>query len=215
MLVYNITMTEKNLIDTHHVKTVTVYAASSSALKPVYYDAARRLGEILAEAGKSIIYGAGGHGLMGSLADGALSKNGKVHGVVPEFLQDLELTHRGLTGLSVVKEMRVRKQLMLEDSDAVVALPGGSGTFEELFEALTMKRLGRWVGPIILVNTNGFYNGLLQFLEHSIDECFMGRNHLKMWSVVDEPEQGLEAMENSPAWDSDALQFANVTVANA
>lgn len=203
------------MIDTHHVKTVTVYAASSSALKPVYYDAARRLGEILAEAGKSIIYGAGGHGLMGSLADGALSRNGKVYGVVPEFLQDLELTHPGLTGLSVVKEMRVRKQIMLDDSDAVVALPGGSGTYEELFEALTMKRLGRWVGPIVLVNTNGFYNGLLQFLAHSIDECFMGSNHLRMWAVVDEPGEVLEALEQAPAWDSDALQFANVTVANA
>lgn len=208
-------MTKKNLLDSNHVKMVTVYASSSAALKAVYYDAARRTGEVLADAGKSIIYGAGGRGLMGSMADGALSKNGKVYGVVPDFLQDLELTHRGLTGLKIVKEMRVRKQLMLEDSQAVVTLPGGSGTYEELFEALTMKRLGRWVGPIILVNTNGFYNGLLQFLKHSIDECFMGRSHLKMWSVVDEPEQVLETIENSHAWDSDALHFANVTHANA
>ena len=208
-------MTEKNLLDPHHVKMVTVYASSSAALKPIYYDAARRVGEILAGAGKSIIYGAGGGGLMGSMADGALSKNGEVHGVVPGFLQDLELTHRGLTSLKIVKEMRVRKQLMLEDSHAVVTLPGGSGTYEELFEALTMKRLGRWVGPIILVNTIGFYDRLLQFLQHSIDECFMGKNHLKMWTVVDEPEQVLDAIENSHAWDSDALQFANVTPANA
>ena len=214
-LVYNTTMTRKNRIDTHHVKMVTVYASSSSALKPVYYDAARRLGEILANAGKSIIYGAGGNGLMGSVADGALSKNGKVYGVVPDFLQDLELTHRGLTGLKVVKEMRIRKQLMLEGSDAVVTLPGGSGTYEELFEALTMKRLGRWVGPVIVVNTNGFYDRLLQFLNHSIDERFMGSNHLKMWTVVDEPEQVLEAIDNSHEWDADALQFANVTFANA
>jgi uncharacterized protein (TIGR00730 family) len=208
-------MTKRNWIDSHHVKLVTVYASSSSALKPVYYDAARRLGEILAGAGKSIIYGAAGHGLMGSVADGALSKNGEVYGVVPEFLQDLELTHRGLTGLRIVKEMRERKQLMLEDSHAVVTLPGGSGTYEELFEALTMKRLGQWVGPVILVNTNGFYNGLLQFLEHSVGECFMGSSHLKMWSVVDEPEEVLEAMENAHNWDSSALDFANVTAANA
>jgi len=208
-------MTEENLLDSHHVKMVTVYASSSAALKPIYYDAARRTGEVLAMGGKSIIYGAGGGGLMGSMADGALSKNGKVYGVVPEFLQDLELTHRGLTGLKIVREMRIRKQLMLEDSHAVVTLPGGSGTYEELFEALTMKRLGQWVGPIILVNTAGFYDGLLQFLRHSIDERFMGRGHLKMWTVVDEPEQILEAIENSHAWDSDALQFANVTAANA
>jgi len=208
-------MTEENWIDTHHVKMVTVYASSSSALNPVYYDAARRLGEVLADAGKSIIYGAGGSGLMGSVADGALSRNGKVYGIVPGFLEDLELTHRGLTGLKVVKEMRIRKQLMLEDSDAVVTLPGGSGTYEELFEALTLKRLGQWVGPIILVNTDGFYDGLLRFLNHSVDERFMGSNHLKMWSVVDEPEEVLDAIENSHAWDSEALQFANVTAANA
>jgi uncharacterized protein (TIGR00730 family) len=215
MLVYNITMNKNNRIDSHHVKMVTVYASSSSALKPVYYDAARRVGEILAGAGKSIIYGAGGCGLMGAVADGALSKNGEVYGVVPEFLQDLELTHRGLTGLSIVKDMRVRKQLMLEDSHAVVTLPGGSGTYEELFEALTMKRLGQWVGPVILVNTNGFYDGLLQFLNHSVEERFMGSKHLQMWSAVDEPEEILEALENSHKWDTDALQFANVTSANA
>lgn len=208
-------MTEKNLLDPHHVKMVTVYASSSAALKPVYYDAARRLGEVLADAGKSIIYGAGGSGLMGSVADGALSKSGDVYGVVPQFLQDLELTHRGLTDLKIVKNMRVRKQLMLEGSHAVVTLPGGSGTYEELFEALTMKRLGQWVGPIVLVNTAGFYDGLVKFLQHSIDERFMGSSHLKMWSVVDEPEDVLEAIENSHTWDSNALEYANVTHANA
>jgi len=208
-------MTEENIIDSHHVKMVTVYASSSAALKPVYYDAARRLGEVLALAGKFIIYGAGGGGLMGAMADGALSKNGEVHGVVPGFLQDLELTHRGLTSLKVVGDMRERKHLMLQDSDAVVTLPGGSGTYEELFEALTMKRLGQWVGPIIIVNTNGFYNGLMEFLGHSVDERFMGSSHLKMWTVVDEPDQVLEALENADDWSSDALQFANVTYANA
>ena len=208
-------MIEKNRVDSHHVKTVAVYASSSSALKSVYYDAARRTGEVLAVAGKNIIYGAGGGGLMGSVADGALDNGGKVCGVVPQFLQDLELTHPGLTELKIVKGMRIRKQLMLEGSQAVVALPGGSGTYEELFEALTMKRLGRWVGPIIIVNTIGFYDGLLQFLVHSVEEKFMGSSHLKMWSVVDEPEQILEAMANSPAWNVDALQYANVTVANA
>ena len=94
-------------------------------------------------------------------------------------------------------------------------MPGGSGTYEELFEALTMKRLGQWVGPIVLVNTDGFYDGLLQFLHHSINERFMGSNHLKMWSVVDDPEQVMEAIENSHHWGSDALEFANVTHANA
>ena len=152
---------------------------------------------------------------MGAMADGALSKDGEVRGVVPGFLQDLELTHRGLTSLKVVGDMRERKHLMLQDSDAVVTLPGGSGTYEELFEALTMKRLGQWVGPIIIVNTIGFYDGLLKFLGHSVDERFMGRSHLKMWSVVDDPEQVLEAIATAGEWNSDALQYANVTSANA
>ena len=208
-------MNEKNQVDSHHVKTVAVYASSSSALKSVYYEAARRTGDVLATAGKDIVYGAGGGGLMGAMADGALENNGKVYGVVPQFLQDLELTHRRLTGLRVVESMRVRKQLMLEDSQAVVALPGGSGTYEELFEALTMKRLGRWVGPIVIVNTIGFYDGLLQFLRHSVEERFMGSSHLNMWSVVDEPDQILDAIATAPTWDVDALQYANVTAANA
>lgn len=214
-------MTEKNLLDSNHlhvapvVDMVTVYASSSAALSAVYYDAARRTGEVLAVAGKSIIYGGGGQGLMGSMADGALSRNARVYGVVPQFLQDLELTHRGLTDLNIVENMRIRKQLMLEDSQAVVTLPGGSGTYEELFEALTMKRLGQWNGPIILVNTAGFYDGLIQFLKYSVAERFMGDQHLKMWSVVDEPEQLIDALDNSQPWHSEALQFANVTPANA
>ena len=194
---------------------VTVYASSSAALRPVFYEAATRTGEVLASAGKSITYGAGGGGLMGSMADGALSRHGEVFGVVPGFLQDLELTHRNLTGLKVVDDMRERKHLMLQDSNAVVTLPGGSGTYEELFEALTMKRLGQWLGPVVIVNTEGFYDRLLAFLEHSVAERFMGRSHVNMWSVVDEPEQILEAFENAQVWSSDALQIANVTSANA
>jgi len=208
-------MTENKRIDTHHVKRVTVYASSSSALSPVYYDAARKVGEILAEAGKSIVYGASGHGLMGAVADGALSRGGEVFGVVPGFLQELELTHHQLTELKVVDGMHVRKQLMLENSDAVVALPGGCGTMEELFEALTLKRLGQWLGPVVLVNTNHFYDGLIDFLNHSVGERFMGNNHLDMWSVIDEPEQVLTALETAPSWDAGALAFANVTPANA
>ena len=208
-------MTENKRIDTHYVKRVTVYASSSSALSPVYYDAARKVGEILAEAGKSIVYGASGHGLMGAVADGALSRGGEVFGVVPGFLQELELTHHQLTELKVVDGMHVRKQLMLENSDAVVALPGGCGTMEELFEALTLKRLGQWLGPVVLVNTNHFYDGLIDFLNHSVGERFMGNNHLDMWSVIDEPEQVLTALETAPSWDAGALAFANVTPANA
>ena len=111
--------------------------------------------------------------------------------------------------------MRIRKQLMLENSQAVVTLPGGCGTYEELFEALTMKRLGQWNGPIVLLNTAGFYDRLIEFLEHSVAQRFMGERHLELWSVVDEPGALVDALDSSQAWHEDALQFANVTPANA
>jgi len=193
---------------------VTVYASSSAALKPHFYEAARRLGEVLAGAGKAIIYGGGKTGLMGSLADAALAANGRVYGVVPAFLQQLELTHQGLSGLEVVVDMRVRKHRMLERSSAVIALPGGSGTYEELFEALTLKRLGQWLGPIVVVNTHGFYDDLLRFLKHSVDECFMADEHLRMWSVVREPEEVLQTIDSAHPWDREAIRFASPSAVN-
>lgn len=190
---------------------VTVYAASSAALIPHYYQAARRLGEVLAEAGISILYGGGGTGLMGAMADGALAGGGEVHGVVPAFLKELEVSHTGLTSLTVVDDMHKRKHLMLESSDAVVTLPGGCGTFEEVFEAMTLKRLGRWLGPIVLVNTEGFYSKLVEFLDHSVEQRFMGERHAGMWSVMDSPEEVPDALYSAEEWHREALTFANVT----
>jgi uncharacterized protein (TIGR00730 family) len=193
------------------IRNVTVYAASSQDLDPLYYDAARKVGTTLAQAGLAVYFGGGGQGLMGAMADGALAAGGKVHGVVPEILQGLELSHGGLTSLEVVDDMRTRKHRMLERSDAVVTLPGGCGTYEEVFEALTMKRLGQWLGPVVLVNTNGFYDLFIRFLEHSVRERFMDNRHADMWSVVQEPEDVIEAMGRARPWNSDALNFANVT----
>jgi uncharacterized protein (TIGR00730 family) len=193
------------------ISNVTVYAASSQDLDPLYYDAARRVGTELARAGLKVFFGGGGQGLMGAMADGALAAGGEVHGVVPEILQDLELSHAGLTSLEVVDDMRVRKHRMLERSHAVVTLPGGCGTYEEVFEALTMKRLGQWLGPVVLVNTNGFYDLFVRFLEHSVRERFMDERHAHMWSVVREPEEVIGALGNAKPWSSEALHFANVT----
>lgn len=193
------------------IQRVTVYAASSQALSPDYINAAQRLGKTLGEAGLTIMYGGGGHGLMGAVAEAALATGAEVHGVIPEFLTRVEAGHRGLTSLEVVEDMRTRKARMLEGSDGVIALPGGCGTFEELFEAITLKRLGQFLGPIILVNTNGYYDQLLDFLNHSVRERFMNRSHLEMWQSVAEPEQILTALGAAPAWSAAAIANAAVT----
>ena len=133
-----------------NISRVTVYASSSNGLAEAYYDAAARLGAVLGRAGLDIVYGGGGVGLMGAMADRALAEGAHVHGVIPGFLNTLEHGHGKLPRLDVVADMRERKQRMIEGSDAVISLPGGSGTLEELFEVITLKRLGQFLGPILL-----------------------------------------------------------------
>ena len=193
-----------------NVRRVTVYASSSNALADSYYNAASRLGRVLGGAGIDIVYGGGGVGLMRAMADNALEAGAHVHGVIPGFMNTVEHGHKSLSRLEVVEDMRERKHRMLVDSDAVISLPGGSGTFEEVFEVLTLKRLGLFLGPVVLVNTNQYFDRFVDFLEHSVSECFMSRQHLEMWSVIDEPEQVLDALSLAKAWSSDAFRFAAV-----
>ena len=193
------------------VQRVTVYASSSNALAESYYDAAGRLGTVLGKAGVNIVYGGGGAGLMGAMANRALAEGAHVHGVIPDFLNTVEHGHQNLSQLEVVGDMRERKRRMLVDSNAVVSLSGGSGTFEEVFEVLTLKRLGYFLGPIVLVNTNSYFDRLVDFLEHSVSERFMSELHLEMWSIVDEPEQVFEAMLRATKWSRDARKFAAVS----
>jgi hypothetical protein len=191
-------------------KSICVYCASSRACDAVYHDVARRLGALLADRGYSIIYGGGAVGSMGALADGAVARGGNIIGVLPKFMKELEWGHTGLTELRVVEDMRVRKHMMLSASDGVVALPGGSGTLEELFEALTLTRLGLYTGPIVLVNTRNYFEPLIDLLEHAIAERFMDRRHFEMWQIVETPEQVPAALENAPPWSAAARDFAAV-----
>jgi uncharacterized protein (TIGR00730 family) len=148
----------------------------------------------------TVVYGGGGGGSMGALADGALAAGGEVVGILPRFMADLEWGHPGLTHLELVEDMRERKHRMLLGADAVIALPGGCGTFEELFEAITLKRLTLFLNPIILVNTNGYFDPLLEVLEQAVEKRFMANEHGGMWSVVDEPEAVPEAIRGAPTW---------------
>ena len=190
------------------IQTVCVYCASSERTPPVYLEAAADLGRALAEAGIGIVYGGSSLGSMGRLAAAALDAGGSVTGVLPRFMDDLEWGHRSLTELRLVDDMHERKRTMLELSDAVVALPGGCGTLEELFEAITWKRLGLYRGPVVLVNINGFYESCLRLLSRCVEEHFMDARHAAMWQVAEQPAEVIAALRSAPEWPADARSFA-------
>jgi uncharacterized protein (TIGR00730 family) len=192
------------------IRKVCVYCASSEKSDAVYLNAARRVGEILAENSIVTVYGGGAIGSMGRLAEGVLTKGGKIIGVIPRFMQELEWDHKGLTELQVVENMRERKHIMLTDSDAAIALPGGSGTLEELMEAISLKRLGIYLKPIVLVNVKSFFDPLLSLLQRCIDERFMDERHAAMWQVAAGPDDILGAIHSAAPWTHDARRFATM-----
>ncbi len=190
------------------IKRVCVYCASSRQCDPAYHDAAGRLGRTLARNKVTLVYGGGSVGSMGHLADAALAEGGRVIGVLPRFMYDLEWGHSGLSELLVVNDLHERKRLMIDDVDAVIALPGGCGTLEELFEAITWKRLGLFGGAIVMVNTLGFYSPCVAFLESCIERRFMDERHRAMWSLVERPEDVLDAIACTPPWPHENRNFA-------
>jgi uncharacterized protein (TIGR00730 family) len=189
---------------------ICVYCASSEHVDRTYHDAASALGRTLAQAGCTIVYGGGAVGLMGSLANGALAAGGEVIGIIPRFMTEVEWQHPGLAQLDIVEDMRERKHRLLTGSDAVVALPGGCGTLEELFEAMTLKRLALYLKPIVLLDTNGFYAPLERFLEQTIEQRFMNPQHRALWTRVERVEQVLPTIRATPDWDADARNYAAV-----
>jgi uncharacterized protein (TIGR00730 family) len=189
---------------------ICVYCASSEHCARVYHDAASELGRVLAQAHCTIVYGGGAVGLMGSLANGALAAGGEVVGIIPRFMTEVEWEHPGLANLEVVEDMRERKHRLLTGSDAVIALPGGCGTLEELFEAMTLKRLGLYFNPIVLLDTDGFYAPLERFLEQVIEQRFMNPRHRALWTRVEHVEDVLAAIRDAPPWDANARSYAAV-----
>jgi uncharacterized protein (TIGR00730 family) len=191
-------------------RRVLVFCASSASCDPTYHAAAASLGHALASAGDTLVYGGGAVGSMGAMADAALAQGGSVVGVIPHFMRELEWAHAGLTELQLVEDMHERKREMLRRADAVVALPGGSGTFEELFEAITQKRLGFFSKPIIVFNQNGFYDPLFSLLKRSVEERFMNEKHLEIWHSVDNIHEVLPAIRAASEWPADAIRFATL-----
>jgi uncharacterized protein (TIGR00730 family) len=182
-----------------HIRRLCVFCGSSAGTKPEYARAAADLGQTAAARGIELVYGGGRVGLMGALADGCLAAGGRVIGVIPEALATKELAHQGCTSLHVVASMHERKALMAELSDGFLALPGGLGTLEELFEVWTWGQLGFHKKPCGLLNTAGFYDRLLEFLSGAAEQQFLRPEHVAMLAVADDAETLLARLsEYSP-----------------
>lgn len=178
------------------IESVCVYSGSGPGGDAAYVEAATALGDALGKAGINLVYGGGSTGLMGASADAALAGGGTVTGIIPQFLLDRERGHKGLTELIVTQDMHERKWEMFNRSDAFVALPGGIGTLEELIEVMTWAQLGRHTKPIIVVNTNGFWDHLLALLDHMDAAAFLHSRQQARPIFVSSPTEVLSIISN-------------------
>jgi len=188
------------------ISKVTVFCASSQKIDPIYSKDAVELGEILAHNKIEVFYGGGAIGLMGSLADTMLKNGGHITGIIPGFMIEQGWGHKGVDHI-IVSDMHERKKI-LADADAIIALPGGVGTLEELLEMITLKQLGKLLVPIIILNTNGFFDPLLEMFQQMIEQQFMKEIHRRIWTIINKPSEVLEAINNAPDWDGSAIKYA-------
>ncbi|HXH49521.1 MAG TPA: TIGR00730 family Rossman fold protein [Terriglobia bacterium] len=191
-------------------RKVCVYCGSSRQCDAAYLRAAEQVGRELARNNFTVVYGGGAAGSMKSLADGVIAEGGRVVSVIPEFMVKLEWVDPRLPETIVVRDMHERKKRMIDGVDAVIALPGGCGTLEELMEAITWKRLGLYLGAIVILNTQSFYQPLIRLLDRCIDERFMDSRHAQMWSVVGEPDEVPQAISVAAPWSEDCRSFATL-----
>lgn len=176
------------------MKTLAVYCGTSAGIRPEYTAAAAYFGQLVAGRGLTIVYGGGNGGLMGAMANGALQASGRVIGVMPRVVADMGISHKGLTELLAVDSMHDRKRVMAEMADGFVALPGGFGTMEELFEALTWRQLEIHRKPCGLLNVGGFFDGLAGFIRHMSAEGFLPGTEIGRLAVSDDGERLLSLM---------------------
>ncbi|MDO3664342.1 TIGR00730 family Rossman fold protein [Acinetobacter higginsii] len=190
------------------MNSICVFCGSSLGNDPIYQQMAEVTGQAIAAQGKTLVYGGGRSGLMGVVANSALQAGGRVIGVIPDALVDRELAHTGLTELHIVKNMHERKTKMAELSDAFVALPGGAGTLEEIFEQWTWSQLGIHQKPCAFLNVDGFYDGLIQMIQGSVERGFSQERFVDKLIVAEQIEDILMAFSNyqpaTPKWMSTA-----------
>lgn len=192
------------------MNSVCVYCASSTQIDEKFFRAAEELGHLIAGHGLTLITGAGKLGLMNTIENAALEAGGKVTGVIPTFMVREGWHHEGLTQLIETASMHERKQTMADLSDGVIALPGGCGTMEELLEIITWKQLGLYLNPIVILNIDGFYDALLTQLAKAVEENFMRSIHADIWKVATTPEEAVELLLTTPAWDKNIRKFAAI-----
>lgn len=192
------------------MKTVSVFCASSSKASSSYYEAAAKMGECFAKANIHVVFGGGKAGLMGAMANRLLDEGGHATGIIPRFMCDEGWHHGGLTELKVVETMHERKALMTSMADAALAMPGGIGTFDELFEIITWKQLGLFNKPIVILNTNNYFRYFIQLIQNAIEEQFIRNDNHQIWQMVNSPEEVLPAIERVVVWSDDARQFVAV-----
>ena len=176
------------------IKNVAVFCASADGVDPAYREAAVELGRALAERGLGVVYGGAKVGLMHAVAEGSLAASGRVIGVIPTVLVDLEVAHDGLTELHITDSMHSRKALIGERSDAFIALPGGFGTFEELFEVLAWQTLKIHTKPVLLLNVNGFYDKLLAFLNHCVEQGMLRSKYREIVLVATTVDEAMRLL---------------------
>lgn len=191
------------------MKNILVYCGASVGFDEIYKNTAIAAGKLLVEKNKTLVYGAGSVGIMGIIADAVLDNGGEVIGVIPSFMEKFEVQHKGLTQIHIVETMHQRKQLMAEISDAVVALPGGWGTLDELFEILTWKQLGLHQMPVGLLNVNGFYDPLIEMIHKMVKEGFLKQSNFDMLMIDDNLESLLNRMEQAEYPDFPVGKWVN------
>jgi uncharacterized protein (TIGR00730 family) len=189
---------------------VCIFASSSNRINREYADAASELGILLANAGTEVVFGGGGIGLMGKLADTILKNNGIITGVIPSFMKEQGWDHSEVNEMIITGDMAERKKQMFSMSDAVIALPGGVGTLEELTEAITLKQLGLFRGPVIILNTLNFYKALLEFFDHMVSEYFLKYEHKGIWEVAATPQEVMNLLGKNDQWLFDPIKIAKI-----
>ena len=192
------------------IASVCVYSASSTKIDPVYFDTAYELGTLLGQQHIRLINGAGNMGLMSAVSDAALAAGGEVTGVIPRFMVEQGWHHTGLTRLVEVESMHERKKMMADLSDAVIALPGGCGTLEELLEIITWKQLGLYLNPVVILNVRGYFDPLLAMLQRAVEENFMRTQHGSIWHVAKTVQEAVELVHTVPLWDASIRKFAAI-----